>query len=114
MKSKHYAHGCMPQGQMNRTEALYEQRLQILQQTGTIQWFAFEAIKLKLADKTYYTPDFLVLNSDGMLECHEVKGFWRDDARVKIKVAAQKFPFRFLAVTMQSKKAGGDWDVEYF
>lgn len=61
-------------------------------------WVAFEGIKLKLADKTYYTPDFFLMRSDGTLECHEVKGHWEDDARVKIKCAAEKFPFRFVAI----------------
>jgi hypothetical protein len=40
----------------------------------------------------------MVLKSDGALECHEVKGHWTDDALVKIRVAAEQFPFRFIAV----------------
>ena len=35
--------------------------------------------------QTYYNPDYLVIYP-GHFEIHEVKGFWRDDARVKIKV----------------------------
>ena len=35
--------------------------------------------------------------ASGQIEVHEVKGFWTDDALVKIKVAAAKFPFRFIA-----------------
>jgi len=46
----------------------------------------------------------------GDIECHEVKGFWRDDARVKIRVAASLYPFRFVAVT----KTKGGWDIEEF
>jgi hypothetical protein len=41
---------------------------------------------------------------------HEVKGFWQDDARVKIKVAASIYPFKFIAV----KKAKGGWEREEF
>lgn len=26
--------------------------------------------------------------ADGVMECHEVKGHWQDDARAKIKIAA--------------------------
>ena len=44
------------------------------------------------------------------MEMHEVKGFWRDDARVKIKVAADIYPFRFLAI----KKAKDGWEKESF
>lgn len=93
---------------MNKLEARYAAYLTEEQRQGRIDWFAFEAIKLKLADKTYLTPDFLVMDSSGLLECHEAKGFWEDDARVKIKCAAVKFPFRFLAVQWR----GGCWVFE--
>jgi hypothetical protein len=35
---------------------------------------------------------------------HEVKGFWQDDARVKIKVAARSIPFRFKAVNAKREE----------
>ncbi|MFX6258524.1 DUF1064 domain-containing protein, partial [Acinetobacter baumannii] len=46
--------------------------------------------------------------------CHEVKGFWTDDARVKIKVAAEQYPLTFLAVKAKAKKDGGGWAIETF
>lgn len=52
--------------------------------------------------------------ADGVLELHEVKGFWSDDARVKIKVAADRFPFRFRAFKARAKRHGGGWAVEEF
>jgi hypothetical protein len=62
---------------------------------------------LRLADKTFYSPDFAVLTkADGTLEMHEVKGFWQDDARVKIKVAASIYPFKFIAVKAQKRRRG--------
>ena len=51
---------------------------------------------------------------DGTLECHEVKGHWEDDARVKIKCAAEKFPFRFVAMKPRTKKNGGGFECEEF
>lgn len=48
------------------------------------------------------------------MELHEVKGFWQDDARAKIKIAAAMFPFRFFAVKVKTKREGGGWDVEEF
>lgn len=48
------------------------------------------------------------------MECHEVKGFWRDDARAKIKIAADLYPFRFIAVMKRRKKDGGGWSEEVF
>ena len=106
----HFSLGRLPTGQMNKTEAAYAAHLEILKRTGDIRAYWFEALKLRLADKTFFTPDFLVLGRDNQVECHEVKGFWQDDARVKIKVAAAQYPFRFRAV----KKRGSFWDYEEF
>lgn len=99
---------------MNRTEAAYSAVLERKLHAGEIEWFKFEAIKFRLADKTFYTPDFIVMQSDGTIEAHEVKGHWEDDARVKIKVAAETFPIRFVAVKPKAKKDGGGWSVESF
>lgn len=106
--------GRLPVGTMNKTERSYAGRLDQMKYAGKILWYGFEAIKLRLADNTFYTPDFAVMADDGVIELHEVKGFWTDDARVKIKVAADKFPFRFMAMKPRAQKAGGGWEVEEF
>ncbi|MGE9659183.1 DUF1064 domain-containing protein, partial [Snodgrassella alvi] len=80
----------------------------------SVSWYRFEGVKLRLADNTFYTPDYCVMRSDGMMEMHEVKGFWQDDARVKIKVAADMYPLKFIAVKRQGKKNGGGWSIEEF
>jgi hypothetical protein len=112
-KSGIYALGRLPVGQMNKTEAAYDAHLWTLRGVEVL-WHKFEAVKLRLADSTFYTCDFTVLPKSGVLEMHEVKGFWQDDARVKIKVAASIYPFRFVAVTARAKKHGGGWAVEEF
>lgn len=91
-------------GEMNRTEAKYADHLELLKRAGEISDYRFECVKLRLADKTFYTPDFMVVASDGTIEMHEVKGFWEDDARVKIKVAASEFPFKFVAIRSKNKQ----------
>jgi hypothetical protein len=101
-------------GVMNKTEAAYAAYLEGQKLLGGVLEFWFDSIKLRLADNCFYTPDFLVLLIDGTLEVHEVKGYWEDDARVKIKVAAEKFPYVFRAVTARTKKDGGGWNVETF
>jgi hypothetical protein len=64
----------------------------------------YEAVTLKLAADTRYTPDFMVMEDDGTITFVECKGFWRDDAKVKIKVAAEMYPmFRFKAVSYSKK-----------
>lgn len=111
---KAFALGRLPVGQMNKTEAAYAVLLEQLKVAGRIQWYRFEGLKLRLADKTFYTPDFAVMRDDGTMECHECKGFWQDDARVKIKVAAEMYPFRFMAAKQRAKKHGGGWEYEVF
>lgn len=105
-----FALGRLPIGTMNKTEAAYDAHLQHQQKVGEVLWHKFEALKLRLADNTFYTPDFMVLMPDRTIECREVKGFWQDDARVKIKVAASIYPFKFVAV----KKVKGGWEREEF
>lgn len=102
--------GRLKPGTMNKTEEAYACELEHLRASGAIAWWTFEGLKYRLADNTFYTPDFAVMQADGSLEAHEVKGFWADDARVKIKVAAAMYPIKFLAV----KKVKGGWEREDF
>lgn len=85
-------------GEMNKTEKSYSDYLFKQKVAGLILDFWYEPFSLKLAGGCFYRPDFMVLLSDLEIEIHEVKGFWEDDALVKIKVAAEKFPFRFRTV----------------
>lgn len=103
--------GRLKAGAMNKTEAAYEQVIKDGVSLGDVAWYRFEGLKLRLADNTFYTPDFAVMLTNGQIECHEVKGFWKDDARVKIKVAAEQYPFRFIAV---SRGKGNSWNTEVF
>lgn len=114
MHHRFRALGRLKTGAMNKTEAAYEQVIKDAVTLGDVAWYKFEGMKFRLADNTFYTPDFAVMLSNGEMECHEVKGFWQDDARAKIKIAAALFPFRFIAVRPLSKKAGGGWEREEF
>jgi hypothetical protein len=98
--------GRLPAGQMNRTEKSYAAHLDLLKYGGDILWWKFEPAKLRLAQKTFYTCDFMVLMKDNRIEMHEVKGgFITDDAAVKIKVAASLYPFDFFII----RKKGAFW-----
>lgn len=103
--------GCVQRhetGKMNQLESAYAVHLTDKQRSGEVHAFFFECMKLRLADKTWYCPDFLVLDKNGELSFHETKGFRRDDAMVKLKVAASQYPlFPFWLV---SKMKGG-WDL---
>jgi hypothetical protein len=104
------ARGRVREPGMNKTEARYGQELELRKRVGEILWYCFEGMKFRLADNTFYTPDFAVLTADGMLQCHEIKGTEmvrsnngihyararaEDDAKVKVKVAAEMYPITF-------------------
>jgi hypothetical protein len=96
-------------GIQNSTESKYELILRALKQQGKIHCYRYEAITLRLADRTTYTPDFAVLLPDGLMEFHEVKGGRVFAAgAVKYKIAAEQYP-EFQFVWCQEKR--GVWTV---
>ena len=99
----------------NRTEEKYASNLHLRLTCGEIHSYSYESIRLRIGGTAkrgiYFTPDFLVILADGSIEFHEVKGFWREAAKVRINVAAEKFPyFKFRAV----KLVKGSWEHEEF
>jgi len=104
-------------GVMNQTETAFADLLQARKLAGEIIDFQFEAITFKLADGCRYTPDFAIWLADGSMELVDCKGAGPvdDKSRVKVKVAAEKFPmFLFVIEQRQAKKLGGGWKREEF
>lgn len=96
---------------MNKTERRYAGHLESLKMEGTIKDYLHEPFNIRLGKNTFYKPDFLVVTADNEIEVHEVKGYWRDDAKVKIKVAAERVPwFRYKAIYYNSS----GWNEEAF
>ncbi len=95
---------------MNKTETLYSLELADALLDGRILAWWFESIKLRLADRTWYTPDFCLLMPDGKLRFVEIKGFLREDAAVKWKVARELYPF-FDWLMLRRSKSG--WESVY-
>ena len=110
-KFDYRALGRLPAGQMNKTEQAYAAHLELLKASGDILWWKFEPARLVLAPKTTYAPDFMVLRKDCQIVFDEVKGHMRDDAAVKIKVAASMFPFQF-RIVRKVGKVGGMWSIQ--
>ncbi|MCC7423590.1 MAG: hypothetical protein IT428_25250, partial [Planctomycetaceae bacterium] len=85
-------------GKMNRTESELAEYLEAQRLKGEIVFWEFEPLKIRLADNTFYEPDFLIVRADQTVEFCECKACWikdgkpvphyEDDARVKLKVAA--------------------------
>ena len=112
----------------NATEARYGAWLDGELLAGRIAGYVFEPLRLRLGPDwlTTYTPDFLVQLVGGELELHDVKGastsagstagaWWEEDARLKIKLAAGLYPFRFVGVHEGRAGAGEPaWVREVF
>lgn len=109
------AKGRLPKGEMNATEKRYAALLDQRRMAGEVLWWKFEAIKLELAPNTSLTVDFAVMLACGTFEMHDVKGskaIYADDAKVKMKIAANEFPFVFRVAYPIPKAQGGGWNIE--
>lgn len=95
---------------MNSLERAWAAVLEARQAAGEVQWWAWERVKFRLADGCYYTPDFVAILADGTIEVTETKGFMRDDALVKFKVAAEQFPW---ATWRMVRRRKGQWETMY-
>ena len=77
----------------SKLEAEYAQMLEAQARSGLIKSWMYEGITVRLADGVRFTVDFNVIALDGSLSMVEVKGpYMRDDARIKLRVAARMFP----------------------
>lgn len=114
-QKKLFAKGRLRTGEMNRTEEKYRQHLEAEKQAGKVAEYWFESLKVRIADGAcWYLPDFVVLRPDGALELHEVKGspaIFQEDAKVKVKCTATRFPFRVF-VAFPDKKL--DWRMQEY
>lgn len=89
----------VPKAPLNKTELRYKA---ILQATHPV--VRSQAIRLQLAERCTYTPDFFTPDDRTFWE---VKGsFVREDGWIKLKVAATMYPeFRFIMAQYE----GGKW-----
>ena len=83
-------------GDMNKTEAKFYNNILLPDKAdGKIVWIGYEKFKFRLADNTFYTPDFMALQADGEIVFHEIKGGYILDTTgtTKFKVVCELFPF---------------------
>lgn len=88
-------------GSMGKLEKRFLDEV-ILKNPGVI-WHRYEPFALRLAKGSSYTCDFAVMLEGGDIILYEIKGFWTDNARTKVKVAAEMFPLQLLGVTWDRK-----------
>lgn len=92
------------ESKLNKLEKAWLTNLRI-----TFPWVGIQCMTLKLGDDCRYTPDFIVINASGELLAYECKGFWRDDALVKIKTAARMYRWiKFITV----QKVNGQFEAK--
>jgi len=92
-----------PEEALNKTERRY---LDILRERFPNRPIMIQSITLRVAHNTKYTPDFAYSYGAALMFVEVKGGFVRDDAIVKLKTAANKFP-QFTFIKAQYKK--GKW-----
>jgi hypothetical protein len=122
-----------PRG-MSKTERSYQDRLEVLRAAGEVLAFTYEPLRLVLAPKLTWCPDFAVLRAPqheldpqrpGFYACPRVRlvevkprrsdgrAYWTEDSRVKVKTAAQVHGVLFEIVAVWPNGRGG-WELEEF
>jgi hypothetical protein len=83
---------------MNKLEAAFAQTLEYRKQAGELVWWEFEPFRIRLANGSFYRPDFVAVDTAMRTEIYECKGHFREAARVRLKVAVEKLPYPFYLV----------------
>lgn len=91
----------------SKLEERYHAHLAAEVKQGRLERVDYEPVRLRLAECCWYTPDFRVIR-DGKTEFHETKGYMREAARVRLRVAAELHPYTFYLV----RADGAGWRIE--
>lgn len=92
------------EGELNKWERDYLAHMRAL----LIPWIGIQCITFKLAHDTRITPDFSYVDFEGRMTMVDVKGWQREDALIKMRVAARQFPMFDWQIV---KKTKDGWDV---
>ncbi len=98
---------------LNKTEQAFSDYLERDNVTGdfTKGRVLAQSITLRLGNGVRYTPDFVTVTFfRNLMTAYEVKGYMRDDAAVKLKVAAAQYPW--IAFKLVTRRKDGGWDIE--
>lgn len=83
--------------------------LEALRRDGQLVAWHYEAFKLHLGGGAWFCPDFMLVWKDGEVSVDECKGFMREAAHVRLRVAAALFPFR---IRLVRRGKGRSWNIE--
>jgi hypothetical protein len=93
----------------NKWERDYAQYLNQLRHLHEILFWNYHDFGFRLAGGCFFYPDFFITCPDHF-EVHDVKGFMRDDAHVKLKMGKELWPYFRWAYT---RKIKGRWEIFY-
>jgi hypothetical protein len=99
---------------MNRTEAEYAKTLGLAKTIGLIHSWHFQRLTFILGPDLRYTPDFMVVQADGFIRFDEIKGYEREDAVVKFKLAAELHPWASWRMIERARPGAGvevTWNI---
>lgn len=117
------AHARYVEGAMNEVEKRRAAELDAELRDGVIQAWAYERVTFRLANRTTYTPDFMVIDAAGLIRFEEIKGtggWLNESSRTKWKTAAEQNPWALFRALVERKKADrealslGRWTVETY
>lgn len=90
----------------SKWELRYSEHLELERIAGLNRGWEYETERFEIGIGATFKPDFPVRAIDGVLELHEVKGFRREAAIVRLKSAAKQYPqHRWYLVTLKA----GQW-----
>lgn len=97
-----------PEAKLNKLEREY---LAWLKTLGD-RWIGTQCITLQIGFDCRFTPDFWALDERGRLRAIDVKGFQREDALIKIRVAARMYPWVHFVIAKKNRKVWEHTEVK--
>ncbi len=87
----------------SHAELVYADELELRLKAGKIAGWNYEPQVFRLDVNGFhvckYTPDFIINHNDGSDEIVEVKGWWRPDAKLRVKLFQALYPrYKFTVV----------------
>ena len=94
-------------GRLNKTESEFAMILEAMKRKGEIRDYKFESVKIRVGEGCFYIPDFFVDRwPDKKPLFIEVKGFLRDDARVKFLASKDQHQWADFEMWRKDRKTG--------
>lgn len=103
-KTRSRAYRVAARNTCNKGETRYAEYLELRKRAGDIIDYKVKPMSIRLAPRTFFEVDFLVIDKEGFLEIHDYKGHMEDDALVKLKVLADQYWFLRVFVVKEPRR----------